>query len=54
MGARKIRKRVIGAYDSIREWAKGDTSFYYILFTHLGFNCEKSLHDLLRGRPCCS
>jgi hypothetical protein len=28
----------IGGYDSKREGAKGTKSFYYILFTHFGFN----------------
>jgi hypothetical protein len=28
----------IGGYDSMREGDKGAKYFYYILFTHFGFN----------------
>jgi hypothetical protein len=31
----------------MREGAKGAKSFYYILFTHIGFNWEKWLHEIL-------
>jgi hypothetical protein len=34
----------------MREGAKGAKYFYYILFTHLGFNGEKWLHELLGGK----
>jgi hypothetical protein len=37
----------IGGYDSMREGDKGAKYFYYILFTHIGFNWEKWLHELL-------
>jgi hypothetical protein len=44
---------MIGGYDSTRgREAKGAKSFYYIVFTHLGFIWEKWLHELLGGRPC--
>jgi hypothetical protein len=34
----------------MREGDKGAKSFYYILFTHLGFIWEKWLHELLGGK----
>jgi hypothetical protein len=37
----------IEGYDSTREGDKEAKSFYYILFTHIGFNWEKWLHELL-------
>jgi len=39
-------------YDSTRGGDKGVKSFYYILFTHLGFRWKEWLHELLGGRPC--
>jgi hypothetical protein len=47
LAAKRTRTRVIGGYNSTREGNKRKKSFYYILFTHLGFNGEKWLHELL-------
>jgi hypothetical protein len=49
IGCKTNKDKVIGGYDSTREGAKGAKYFYYILFTHLGFNREKWSHELLGG-----